>query len=121
VSTIGQTHSDYGAMCPIDRPMTLVPGLAATNTAIPMTSKIRFTLLANLGSLLLAVTDASQAYQLRQPAYMNVNLGGIYGKQHTCPRWEDPSSGKLWAERYRCGWQLQRPIPYPLVTVWVAV
>jgi hypothetical protein len=101
--------------------MTPGSGVAATNTAIPMTSMIRFALLASVGSLLLAVTDVSQAYQLRQGAYMSVNLGGIYGKQHTCPRWEDPSSGKLWAERYQCGWQLQRRIPYPLVTVWVAV
>ena len=54
-----------------------------------MTSMIRLALLASLGSLLLVVTDVSQAYQLRQGAYMNVNLGGIYGKQHTCPRRKD--------------------------------
>ena len=121
MSTIEQIHFDYGAMCPIDRPMTPLPGWQQQTPAIPTTSMIRFALLAGLGSLVLAVTDVSQAYQLRQGAYMNVNLGGIYGKQHTCPRWEDPSSGKLWAEKYQCGWQLQRPIPYPVVTVWVAV
>lgn len=50
-----------------------------------MTSMITFALLAALGTTVLAVQVAAQAYQLRQGTYLNVNPAGIYGEHALAP------------------------------------